>query len=128
LLRIASAGLAPYRPSLNYTNNLPNKPIEYLSAGLPILSSLDGTLRSLLEMHGCGVTYKGADDLVSSLKSLREAPGRVAAMSAAATSLYRKEFIADNVYGAMADHLEVLAKAEPRPAINIPRKRAVASW
>lgn len=127
LMRIASVGLAPYRSSLNYTGNLPNKPIEYLSAGLPILSSLDGTLRALLRRHGCGITYGGADDLVSALVGLRESPGRLEAMSAAASGLYRDEFVAEDVYDAMAEHLETVAAHGTKAEVASRGGREVAS-
>lgn len=128
LLRMASVGLAPYRNSLNYTGNLPNKPIEYLSAGLPILSSLDGMLRSLLARHGCGITYGSAGDLVAALSTLRATPRHLEAMSAAATSLYREEFVAEYVYDAMAAHLETIAGQASRRDSATPSRGAVASW
>ena len=109
LLRLATVGLAPYRRSLNYTNNLPNKPIEYLSAGLPVLSSLDGTLRSLLNQHECGLTYDTTDELIAMLSTLRAEPGRWGDMATAAARLFRAEFVAESVYGAMAEHLERVA-------------------
>lgn len=128
LLRIASVGLAPYRSSLNYTGNLPNKPIEYLSAGLPILSSLDGLLRSLLCRHGCGLTYRGGDELVAALSTLRAAPRHLEAMSSAATALYYDKFVAEDVYDAMAAHLEAIAGQAAQRNSSTPTGRAVASW
>ena len=128
LLRMASVGLAPYRSSLNYIGNLPNKPIEYLSAGLPILSSLDGLLRSLLIRHGCGITYGDGDDLVAALSTLRAAPRHLEAMSAAATALYRDKFVAEDVYDAMAAHLETVAGQASRLNHWNPIGKAVASW
>ncbi|MFH0960560.1 MAG: glycosyltransferase family 4 protein [Pseudomonadota bacterium] len=44
LMRMASVGLAPYKSTTNFTGNIPNKVGEYLSAGLPIISSLQGAL------------------------------------------------------------------------------------
>jgi len=127
LLRIASVGLAPYRSSLNYTGNLPNKPIEYLSAGLPILSSLDGTLRALLLRHGCGITYEGADDLASALSGLLDDTGRLEAMSAAASDLYRKEFVAEVVYDELSRYLETIVDEFPTSPADATRGKVVAS-
>lgn len=128
LMRMASVGLAPYRSSLNYTGNLPNKPIEYLSAGLPILSSLKGLLCSLLSRHGCGITYGGSDQLVAALSTLRAAPRHVEAMSAAAMALYRDKFVAEDVYDAMAAHLEKVAGQASGHSTSISSGKAVASW
>ncbi len=128
LMRIASAGLAPYRSSMNYIGNVPNKPIEYLSAGLPILSSLDGTLRALLARHGCGITYDGAEDLAASLAGLIDDRGRREAMSAAASVLYRNEFVAEVVYGEMAEHLESIAGQLAPAGVPARDGGVVASW
>jgi len=127
LLRIASVGLAPYRSSLNYTGNLPNKPIEYLSAGLPILSSLNGTLSALLQAHECGITYRGADDLALVLAGLIDAPDRLGAMSAAASALYRKEYVAEVVYDEMAAYLELIAADGSGSNVDARDRKVVAS-
>lgn len=58
LLRRSHAGLVPYRESENYVKGQPNKPIEALSAGLPILTSLDrGVVADLVRTERCGVSY-----------------------------------------------------------------------
>ncbi len=127
LLRMASVGLAPYGSSLNYTGNLPNKPIEYLSAGLPILSSLDGTLQDLLRRHQCGITYHGANDLTSALTGLLDAPGRLKAMSAAASNLYRDQFVAEVVYDEMAGYLESFGVDRSTSSVASGNRKVVAS-
>ncbi|MDE2290627.1 MAG: glycosyltransferase family 4 protein, partial [Elusimicrobia bacterium] len=61
LMRRCDAGLAPYRSTRGFVGHLPNKPVEYLSAGLPLVSSLEGTLRRLIEERGCGLHYPAGD-------------------------------------------------------------------
>ncbi|HZO90868.1 MAG TPA: glycosyltransferase family 4 protein [Chthonomonadaceae bacterium] len=110
LMRLAAVGLAPYRNSFNFTANLPNKPIEYLSAGLPILSSLsEGILKNLLDAHGGGFTYTDAASLATILRDLYDHPERREACSEQALALYRERFIGERVYGEMAAYLEELA-------------------
>jgi len=60
LMRMSSVGLAPYRSSKDFMASIPNKSIEYLSAGLPILSSLKGTLKELLSTNDCGLLMRMA--------------------------------------------------------------------
>src|SRR4030067_554478 len=48
LMRISSMGLVAFVNKANYTLNLRNKPIQYFSAGHPIVSSLSGVLARLL--------------------------------------------------------------------------------
>lgn len=111
LMRIASLGLAPYPSAPNYTENVPNKPLEYLSAGLPIISSLQGKLAQLLAEHDCGLTYRNndANDLASSIMRLKNDPAALARMSANALNTYRLHFKAEDVYRRMGEYLEMIA-------------------
>ncbi len=111
LMRMARAGLAPYHNSKDFRSSLPNKSIEYLSAGLPLVSSLTGELERLLSEHGCGVTYVEGDagSLAASLSSLYDDGARLEAMAANAAALFAEKFTAEKVYGAMCRYLEDLA-------------------
>jgi glycosyltransferase involved in cell wall biosynthesis len=108
LMRMSKVGLAPYKNNENFTMNIPNKPIEYFSAGLPVLSSLKGFLNDLLMSHDCGITYRSgnADDLAESLIYLYAHHERLRDMSTNAYELYKNKFMADNVYSNMISYLE----------------------
>jgi glycosyltransferase involved in cell wall biosynthesis len=110
LMRMSSVGLAPYRSSKDFMASIPNKSIEYLSAGLPILSSLKGTLKELLSTNDCGITYDNGDaeDLVSILVNLYDHPEIIRKMSENAYVLYKEKFIAEKVYNNMISHLELV--------------------
>lgn len=110
LMRRSVAGLAPYRPYRNFEDNLPNKPIEYLSAGLPIVGAESRVLKQLLEAHNCGITYAhgSVEDLVRAVVSLTSDPALRSAMSRRAAGLYAERFVAERVYDQMAAHLERL--------------------
>ncbi len=106
---IAKVGLAAYGQSA--PQSLPNKIFEYLGAGLPILSSLDGECKELLSTHGCGATYAAADpvSLLEQLKPYLEDEAHRSRCSANATRLFMDQFQATGIYGRMADHLEKIA-------------------
>lgn len=110
LMRLSSVGLAPYKNTENFKANLPNKCIEYLSAGLPIVSSLSGVLEDLLYKHHCGISYDGSDpdQLASRLFYLYENQDALNVMSRSAYKLYQAEFVADKVYGEMIRYLEMV--------------------
>jgi len=112
LMRMSSVGLAPYRSSKDFMASIPNKSIEYLSAGLPILSSLKGTLKELLSTNDCGITYENGDaeDLVSILVNLYDHPELIRKMSENAYALYKEKFIAEKVYNNMISHLELVCE------------------
>lgn len=111
LMRMSDAGLAPYVSSSNFVGNLPNKPIEYLSSSLPIVSSLQGTLADLLARHGCGVTYRNADarGLAAAITFLMDQPDERHRMAKNARRLYQQQFVAETVYGQMEQYLVDLA-------------------
>jgi glycosyltransferase involved in cell wall biosynthesis len=108
MMRRASVGLAPYISSDNFVVNLPNKPAEYMSGGLPIVSSLRGALADLLRERRCGLTYENGsvDQLVSILRELYDNPERRLEMARRARAVYEERFVAEKVYGEMIRHME----------------------
>ncbi|MCL6590484.1 MAG: hypothetical protein K6U80_11065 [Firmicutes bacterium] len=62
MIRISTVGLAPYVDTPNSRMNIPNKPIEYLFGGFPVISSLGaGVLKDLLVTNQCGLIYQVDD-------------------------------------------------------------------
>lgn len=108
LMQMSDAGLAPYKNGEGFKDNLPNKPIEYLSAGLPVISSLSGYLQDLLKENECGLTYSGGDvgSLVDALAELYDDRARLHLMSQNSFELYKQKFIAEKVYEELIDYLE----------------------
>lgn len=111
LMRMASVGLAPYKSTLNFTGSLPNKVGEYLSAGLPVISSLKGELEKLLERDHCGITYPNSDSqkLANILLDLHENRKKLGDMGGKAGQVFGGKFDAQRVYGDLIDHLEAIA-------------------
>jgi len=111
LMNRSIAGLAPYRQTDSFMQSLPNKPIEYLSAGLPVLSSLEGFTRRLLAEHDCGYFYDDGDgaSLIRVVGDLLADTQRRRQRAVAARELFLARFAADKVYGELADYLEELA-------------------
>lgn len=110
LLARSAIGLAAYAQGA--PQGIPNKLIEYLSAGLPVLCSLEGEARRLIEESGCGVHY-AAGDSASLLRALARVANEEtrAAMAHAAKNLFAARFLGAAVYGRAADHLEHLARS-----------------
>lgn len=124
LMRLASAGLAPYRSSTDFEISYPNKPIEYMSAGLPIVSSLKGLLENLLIERECGLTYATGDSqgLAKALISLYEDSAKIKRMSANAQKTFDEMFTAEKVYSGMVDYLEGIEFSDLRHVANAPKK------
>jgi glycosyltransferase involved in cell wall biosynthesis len=89
--------------------------MEYLCAGLPIVSGPAGALSRLLAEWRCGVTYPEGDHvaLAGAIRSLAEDRGRLDRMRAQAALLYQAEFDAARVYDSMVRHLEYARDSYP---------------
>jgi glycosyltransferase involved in cell wall biosynthesis len=113
LMQRSAVGLAPYVDRRDFAMNIPSKPAEYLSGGLPIALSLDhGVLCDLLRERDCGFSYGGdAQKLADRLCRLYECPQEVRRLSSNAKALFEEEFVADTICSEMAAHLERIVAA-----------------
>ena len=110
LLKLSSIGLCAY--SLNATQSLPNKPFEYMAAGLPQISSLRGELESLLHEHQIGLQYEAgsAESLFSRVSALADDPQTGDRMAARAKQVFDRHFDSNVIYPGFAAHLETVAE------------------
>jgi len=109
LLKSAYVGLVPCR---SVKNAIPNKPFEYLSAGLPLVSSLEGEMAKLIDLHSFGLNYLPGD-----LESLCRCIERLAfdfklheVMSENALDFFKKHGDADKIYDEYCQFIERLVE------------------
>ena len=110
LMEMSHAGALPYRSDRGFELSFPNKVGEYLSEGLPILSSINGVMSKFLDAEDVGLTYKNQDleDLVNTIYILIEGKDLQANMRKNAHAVYQRKFNAEIVYQSYADYLESL--------------------
>lgn len=108
LMQMSTAGLAPYIDINNFRLNIANKPIEYLSAGLPLFSGVSGSIATLISEHNIGYSYKNGDSasLYDVIIECISNPAERLEKSENALKLFRSKFQAEAVYSNMADYLE----------------------
>lgn len=112
LLRRASVGVNPIPDRYDFLATINNKAIEYMSAGLPVLSSpKKGVLYRLLKMEECGTGYEPGDasDLSRTITELYDDPCRLKIWSENARSVFERNFDAEIVYKEMARYLGNIA-------------------
>jgi len=105
------AALAPYRNIDSFRRSIPNKIIDALSLGLPILTPLQGEVTSLIAEHDVGMCY-GTDTgrtLYDCIQILIMDSARQKCMSKKGRALYEEKFSFKTVYGKLVKHLEKLA-------------------
>jgi len=113
--------LAPYLNNDSFQRSIPNKVIDALSLGLPILTPLQGEVASLIDEYGIGIRY-GTDtgrSLYESIQLLTKDPVLQKSMSQKACALYREKFSFETVYGRLVKHLEKMAHLDMRKQITV---------
>ena len=108
LLAWADIGIAAY--ARGAPQGIPNKVIEYMSAGLPVLCSLPGEARILLESSQCGLYYEAgnAESFATALSGLLFSPSLRAEMGKKSKAIFECKFTSEMVYEDMIDELELL--------------------
>jgi glycosyltransferase involved in cell wall biosynthesis len=120
LLMRAHVGLIPYikrAPSaLPNKITLPNKIAQYMSAGLPILSSLTGDFPALLAEHPVGLNYQGGcvEDFLDAVETLAGQPTLLRQMATEARRVFWEQFNSKVIYQEFANLLENLAVTKGR--------------
>jgi glycosyltransferase involved in cell wall biosynthesis len=107
------AAMTPYRNIDSFNRSIPNKVIDALSLGLPILSPLQGEVADLISKHSVGLRY-GTDSgktLIECIEELRSDTKTIQKISENAVHLFERDFSFDKVYGGLVKHLEMLARS-----------------
>jgi glycosyltransferase involved in cell wall biosynthesis len=106
----ACAGLLPWN---GLRDAMPNKFFEYISAGLPVVSSAAGELNELIDRHQVGVTFASgnAQSLADAVACVSRDPANAAGMGRRAAALFGDRFREDLVYRAFADYVHHIARA-----------------
>lgn len=111
LLKMGFAGLLSYVKDA--PQGLPNKPFEYLSAGLPLINSLEGEMAELVDSHGFDLNYLPGDleGLCKCIECLAADADLHDKMSKNALDFFQKYGDADEIYDEYAEHIERLVES-----------------
>lgn len=114
LSRLSMAGLAPYRNLPDFQKSVPNKVIDYMALGQPVISPLGGEVQALIDQNGVGLLYNDADStsLFACLQRLSTENDLRARLSTSATTTYQEHFSGKKVYGDLVTRLEKLAESK----------------
>lgn len=109
LLRRSDVGILP---CVSVADAMPNKAFEYMSSGLPIVSSLRGEFEHVLSETDAGFSYRSGDAkaLYGHVSSLAHDPALRHRLAGNSRSVFMKKFRTDTTYDAYADHVERLAR------------------
>jgi len=104
LLAAAWAGIVPCKSVIDAA---PNKVFEYLSAGLPLISSLEGEVAEMIDRHMIGINYRSGDaeDLFNAINKLASQAALREKMSANSHVFFKDHGDAENIYSDFADYI-----------------------
>ena len=106
LARLSDVAIAPYKNTGDFITSIPNKIIDSLMLGLPILSPLEGEVARLIDKYKVGLSYDSNFLLSDCVKLLITDDQAHKQMSSNATSLYESHFDFNTIYNGLALHLE----------------------
>lgn len=110
----ASVGHALYDPihiNNRYITTASNKTMEYMAAGLPILTSDQPGLRALIERYDCGLTADESDpaSIAAAVNALLGDPQRARQMGANGANAFDEEFRYDKQFAPVLAAITELA-------------------
>jgi len=106
LSSIADIGLMSY--SIGAPQGLPNKIFEYMSSGVPILSSLRGETKDFLELNRIGLSYEpgSVESFLKKLKTLLKDEALRSDFGKSGKTLLENQFTSEIVYNNLIKYLE----------------------
>lgn len=113
LLSHSFAGLITTRNNLH---SIPNKPLEYMAFGLPLINSLKGEFGQLVDGEPLGVSYEAENvaSLVQAIRRLLDDPGFANTCRQHVREVFAQRFSAKAIYPAYVDDLEQICAPEAR--------------
>jgi glycosyltransferase involved in cell wall biosynthesis len=113
LVSHAATGIIPCSTKIDA---FPNKSFTYLSAGLPILSSVDGDLKQAIEQRGIGLCFPPGDaaGLADQMAKIEQDQELRKQLGLNAAHFFEEKLDSDETYSAYSAH--VLGLIRPRPS------------
>jgi glycosyltransferase involved in cell wall biosynthesis len=123
LAEITVAFLAPYKNTTDFIMSVPNKVIDALLFGVPILSPLEGEVAKMIDVHGVGLRYGESTgiNLHECIELLISNPKLQRNLSENAKAYYCEYFEFNMVYKGLVNHIEALVRDKPEGFSNCPR-------
>lgn len=109
ILRQSDIGLVPF--TSDWPSNFPNKVFDYLSLGIPVISSIKGNLQKILKAYKFGLQYEAGNpkSLADALLQLNANRELLHEMGSLGLEYARKNMDGNTIYQQYADYLEKLA-------------------
>lgn len=103
----AICSVAPYKNSLDFQLSIPNKIVDSFRFALPVVTSLNGVTKKLIEDNNCGYCCDDfCFDYLTAFETLILDPNVRDQMSRNAIALFKSEFVCEVTYDRFVSNLE----------------------
>jgi glycosyltransferase involved in cell wall biosynthesis len=104
--------LAPVKDLEDFRMSVPNKFYDAMAHGLPIITSISGESKYLIERNQIGICYDidGAKSLTSAILQIEDRTIDLKVMSKNSLNLYHSKFEFTENYSDLVKHLEQISK------------------
>ena len=109
IAELSDIAIVPMKNLSDFRMSIPNKFFDYMLNEKPILSSLDGDSRNLIEQHKIGYYYANSEDLEKIIDSLNDSKDELIKVGKNGRKTYTEIFSYDKVYNFIVSRLENLA-------------------
>ena len=104
----------PYRNSQDFKQSVPNKVIDSLVHGLPLLTSLEGEVKSIIMKNNVGFYYNDVSSLLGHCNFIVNNQDKLVNMRKNASDCYLKYFDFEDTYNKICSVLEALGNKNER--------------
>lgn len=105
LFERSSIMIAPIIASEDFAMSIPNKFYDALKNGIPIISSIKGYGREVIESNNLGYCYDDATELISIIRELQNNRYLIDEISIAQKDYFNKHFEYEKIYGDLVQNL-----------------------
>ncbi len=107
LAKYSDVAIAPYKNINNYKGHIPNKIIDYLQLGLPIISSLKIEFENLIKKNKIGFSYETEYDLIKLIEKISNLKNKsLLEYKTNARKLWENNFKTGEVYKNLIENLK----------------------
>lgn len=109
LLSRSTLGVIPYINREDFMKSIPNKVPEYMSQGLPVVTSLRGVVQKMVEINNCGYFVNNADEFIEIVNGIIRNSDDSKLKKKNSQRYFEQNFLSEKVYNKMSDYLEFVA-------------------
>lgn len=108
IMNSCDAGIVPLKNRFDFKLAIVNKAIEYLSFGMPIISSLDGDLKEFIQKNKVGLSYSDSSELKKGILRISKDISYYRELSQNAKYVFEQNFDFERNFSEFENHFKTI--------------------